>query len=42
MRSKVDAIDYKYFVEPNIPKYKISKEWLEEIKNSVLAYWINM
>ncbi len=35
MRSKVDAIDYKYFVEPNIPKYKISKDWLEEIKKSI-------
>ena len=35
MRSKADAIDYKYFVEPNIPKYKISKEWLEEIRNSI-------
>ena len=35
MRSKVDAIDYKYFVEPNIPKYKIAKSWLEEIKNSI-------
>ncbi len=35
MRSKVDAIDYKYFVEPNIPKYKISKEWLEEIHKSI-------
>lgn len=35
MRSKVDAIDYKYFVEPNIPKYKISKEWLEEIRKSI-------
>ena len=35
MRSKEDAIDYKYFVEPNIPKYKISKEWLEEIRNSI-------
>lgn len=35
MRSKVDAIDYKYFVEPNIPKYKISKEYLEEIRNSI-------
>ena len=32
MRSKVDAIDYKYFVEPNLPKIKISKEWLEEIR----------
>lgn len=35
MRSKVDAIDYKYFVEPNIPKIKISKTWLEEIKKSI-------
>ena len=35
MRSKVDAIDYKYFVEPNIPKFKISKEWLEEINLSI-------
>ena len=35
MRSKVNAIDYKYFVEPNIPKFKISKEWLEEIRKSI-------
>ena len=35
MRSKVDAIDYRYFVEPNIPKYKLSKEWLEEIRKSI-------
>ena len=35
MRSKVDAIDYKYFVEPNIPKFKLSKEWLDEIKSSI-------
>ena len=35
MRSKVDAIDYKYFVEPNIPKYKISDSWLEKIRNSI-------
>ena len=35
MRSKVDAIDYKYFVEPNIPKYKIDKNWLEEIRKSI-------
>ena len=40
MRSKVDAVDYKYFVEPNIPKFKLSKEWLEEIRNTIpkLAY----
>ena len=35
MRSKVDAIDYKYFVEPNIPKYKISEEWVEEIRKDI-------
>ncbi len=35
MRSKVDAIDYKYFVEPNIPKYKLSLEWLEEIRKEI-------
>lgn len=35
MRSKVDAIDYKYFIEPNIPKFKISNNWLEEIKKDI-------
>ena len=35
MRSKVDAIDYKYFVEPNIPKYKLSSDWLESIRKSI-------
>ena len=35
MRSKVDAIDYKYFVEPNIPKFKLDKAWLEEIRGSI-------
>ena len=35
MRSKVDAIDYKYLVEPNIPKYKLSKKWLDEIRKSI-------
>jgi len=35
MRSKVDAIDYKYFVEPNIPKIKISKKWLEDIRKQI-------
>ena len=40
MRSKVDAVDYKYFVEPNIPKYKLSKDWIEEIRKEIpeLAY----
>lgn len=35
MRSKEDAIDYKYFVEPNIPKYRLKKEWLDEIRASI-------
>ena len=35
MRSKVDAIDYKYFVEPNIPKFKVTSEWLEEIRKDI-------
>jgi aspartyl-tRNA(Asn)/glutamyl-tRNA(Gln) amidotransferase subunit B len=35
MRSKVDAIDYKYFIEPNIPKFKIDKAWLDEIRKDI-------
>ncbi len=35
MRSKVDAIDYKYFVEPNIPKFKIDANWIEDLKKSI-------
>ncbi len=35
MRSKVDAIDYKYFVEPNIPKFKLNNSWINEIKESI-------
>lgn len=35
MRGKADAIDYKYFVEPNIPKFKLSNIWVEEIRNSI-------
>jgi aspartyl-tRNA(Asn)/glutamyl-tRNA(Gln) amidotransferase subunit B len=31
MRSKVDAIDYKYFIEPNLPEYPITKEWVNQI-----------
>lgn len=37
MRSKVDAIDYKYFVDPNLPKFKIDATWLEEIRKSIPA-----
>ena len=35
MRSKVDAIDYKYFVEPNIPKFKLSDSWIESIRAEI-------
>ena len=35
MRSKVDAIDYKYFVEPNIPKFRIPTSWIEEIRKTI-------
>lgn len=38
MRSKVDAIDYKYFVEPNIPKFKVSKEWLDSIRIQIPVF----
>jgi len=30
MRTKVDAIDYKYFIEPNIPPFKLDKEWVDK------------
>ena len=33
MRSKVDAVDYKYYIEPNIPPIKIDDSLIEEIKN---------
>jgi len=35
MRSKTDAIDYKYFVDPNIPKYKITDDWKKTIKSEI-------
>lgn len=35
MRSKEDAIDYKYFTDPNLPPIKISREWVEEIKKEI-------
>lgn len=35
MRSKADAIDYKYFPEPNIPAYRITEEWKNKIKASI-------
>ena len=35
LRDKVDAIDYKYYIEPNIPPIKIDDSWIEEIKESL-------
>lgn len=35
MRSKVDAVDYKYFAEPNIPSIKLDEEYLRDIRNSI-------
>lgn len=35
MRSKADAIDYKYYIEPNIPPIKITENWIEEIKKDI-------
>ena len=35
MRSKADAIDYKYFIEPNIPKFRITEEFLLDIKKEI-------
>lgn len=35
MRSKADAIDYRYFTDPNIPRYRITKEFIENVKKSI-------
>lgn len=35
MRSKEDAIDYRYFTDPNLPPIKIDKKWIEEIKKEI-------
>ena len=35
MRTKEDAIDYKYFLDPNIPPYKLDKSWIEELVNEI-------
>ena len=32
MRSKEDAIDYRYFTDPNLPPIKIDNNWLDDIK----------
>ena len=35
MRDKVDAEDYKYFVEPNIPKVKLTEEFIKKVQESI-------
>ena len=35
MREKVEGVDYKYFIEPNIPPYRLEKEFVEEIKKTI-------
>lgn len=35
MREKVDAVDYKYFIEPNIPSTPITDDFLYELKNEL-------
>ena len=35
MRSKEDAIDYRYFTEPNLPKILLDKKWIDEIKKEL-------
>ena len=35
MRSKEDAIDYKYYVEPNIPPVPLTDDFLKEIKETI-------
>lgn len=40
MRGKVDAIDYKYYREPNIPEIKLTLEFVNSVRDSlpVLEY----
>ena len=40
MRGKVDAIDYKYYKEPNIPEIKLTYEFVNSVRDSmpVLEY----
>ena len=40
MRGKVDAIDYKYYREPNIPDIKLTEDFVNDVRDSmpVLEY----
>ena len=35
MRDKGDAVDYKYYTEPNILPIQLDEAWIEEIKNNL-------
>ena len=35
MREKVDAVDYKYFLEPNIPAVNVEDDYIEEIRSEL-------
>ena len=35
MRSKEDAIDYRYFTDPNLPPIKIDEDWVNELKKEI-------
>ena len=35
MRSKEDAIDYRYFTDPNLPPIRIDTTWMNEIKSEI-------
>lgn len=35
MRSKEDALDYKYYVEPNIPPVPLTEQFLNEVRETI-------
>lgn len=35
MRSKEDAVDYKFFTEPNIPPIKVDETWVKRIQSEI-------
>ena len=35
MRKKTDAVDYKYFTEPNIAPIQLDEEWIKEVQASI-------
>jgi aspartyl-tRNA(Asn)/glutamyl-tRNA(Gln) amidotransferase subunit B len=36
MRSKEDAMDYRYFTEPDLPPLVLDKQFINEIKENLL------